>query len=230
MYRLFVQACWSLGLIWPDNALVTHRCSFLIVYLPWARFLPMGSLDRNVRQGWFTLPEFEWSSYAPQVRHSSRTSWRRAVDNHVVREPAAYIPASAAVTITHPYYPYSSTHPRKTPGIGSIALSDRWGKKKVYGQDISPCTVYWIIYLISGQHHVQKCAEWLSVRKPQLRFFLPDQLWHGVQVLLKLCALCSGKRFISVYDNLDSLCVSQSTHRSACHARCPPWPVIGKNS
>ena len=101
----------------------------------------------------------------------------------------------------------ASTHPCQTPGIGSIALSGPLEKKPLWPRHF---TIHCILdCLISGQYHVQKCAEWLSVRKPQLRFFLPDQLWHGVQVLLKLCALCSGKRFISVYDVLDSVSTSQ---------------------
>ena len=51
---------------------------------------------------------------------------------------------------------------------------DRWRKNPLWPRHF---TIHCILdCLISGQYHVQKCAEWLSVRKPQLRFFLPDQL------------------------------------------------------
>lgn len=63
----------------------------------------------------------------------------------------------------------ASTHPCQTPGIGSIALSGPLEKKPLWPRHF---TIHCILdCLISGQYHVQKCAEWLSVRKPQLRFF-----------------------------------------------------------
>ena len=181
--------------------------------------------------GGVTLPEFEWSLYAPQVRHISITpwsSWCQAVDNHVVREPAAYIPASAAVTITHPYYPYSHLliHAKPRVLVPSHCL-DRW-RKNLCGQGISLYTVSWIAWFLASTMSKNVPSGW-AFGSPSCGFFARPTLTRGASAPQTLCIML----WQTVHIGLWCLGFSQyfsSTHQSACNARCPQGQVIRKNS
>lgn len=158
----------------PDNTPVVHLCSFIIVYLPWARFLPMGSLDLTCRAGGlhfqslngpYTLPKFD------------------IFNDHILvsgsRQPRS--PGTCSIhtskCCSHHYSPLlsllASTHPCQTPGIGSIALSGPLGKKmkkNLCGQGISLCTVSWIAWFLASTMSKNVPSGW-AFGSPSCGFF-----------------------------------------------------------